>query len=149
MRNLLLAGGLAMALGLPLAAADQADAASCSSRKLTGTIVGGVGGALIGDAVTHGAAGPILGGLGGALVGREIGKSGCRRTVYRSASRATRSSVRSAPRPAPVQRVYYDQYGQPVGATPVRYTSGACRTTTRSFYDDRGRLVERNVQTCR
>lgn len=146
MRNLLMVGGLAVALGLPLAAANPADAATCSSRKLTGTVLGGVGGALLGDAVTRGAGGPIIGGVGGALVGRQIGKSGCRRAVYRSASR---TSYRSAPRPAPVQRVYYDQYGQPVGATPVRYTSAACRTTTRSFYDDRGRLVERSVQSCR
>lgn len=147
MRNLLLAGGLAAALGLPLLAAPQsADAASCSSRKTTGTIIGGVGGALLGDAVTRGAAGPIIGGVGGALVGREIGKSGCRRTVYRSAARAP---VRNVAAPAPAQRVYYDQYGQPVRATQAGYAPSACRTTTRSFYDDRGRLVERNVQTCR
>ncbi len=147
MRNLLLAGGLVAALGLPLLAAPQnAEAASCGSRKATGTILGGVGGALLGGAVTHGSAGPIIGGVGGALVGRQIGKDGCRRTVYRSAS--YRAPARAA-QPAPARRVYYDQYGQPVGATPVRYTAGSCRTTTRSFYDDRGRLVERNVQSCR
>ena len=50
----------------------------------TGTIVGGVAGALLGREVTRnrrnsGTTGAILGGAIGALAGRSIDKSGCRR----------------------------------------------------------------------
>jgi len=39
----------------------------------TGAVVGGVGGALVGHAVTgHGLAGPLVGGAAGALAGRHI-----------------------------------------------------------------------------
>jgi|SRR6185312_4248517 uncharacterized protein YcfJ len=44
----------------------------------TGTIIGAGAGALLGAAVTHGAAGPIAGAVGGGLLGRHIG----RRTVH-------------------------------------------------------------------
>jgi len=40
----------------------------------TGTIVGGVGGALVGNAVGGGTAGTVAGGVGGALLGRHIDK---------------------------------------------------------------------------
>ena len=150
MRRPLAIGGLALALALPLLSPATADAASCRSRKATGTVLGGVGGALLGGAVTHGGAGPILGGVGGALVGREIGRSGCdrpRAVAYRAPARAQQA----APAPRPARYVYYDQYGNPVAAgpatTPVRYTS-SCRDEVRSFYDERGRLAHRSVQVC-
>jgi len=149
MRRSLMISGLALALALPLFSPATADAASCKSRKTTGTILGGVGGALLGGAVTNGATGPIVGGVGGALVGREVGRNGCRQreVAYRAPSRAPRA----APAPQPARQVYYDQYGQPVSAgsapTPVRYTAG-CRDEVRSFYDERGRLAQRSVQVC-
>jgi hypothetical protein len=160
MRNWILMGGLAAAIALPLAAApDDASAASCRSRKLTGTVVGGLGGALLGGAVTHGSAGPIIGGLGGAVVGHEIGRSGCRRytrsysyraPAYRSSSRTRSSAARAADAAPPPRRVYYDQYGAPVSyaATPVRTSAGACRSVMRAFYDERGRYVQRETQVC-
>lgn len=42
------------------------------SRGTTGTIVGGVGGALIGNAIGGDALGTIAGGVGGALLGRHL-----------------------------------------------------------------------------
>jgi len=68
---------------LPIAGPTSVDAATRHHRHryyrtchrhdgTTGAIVGGVGGALVGGAVTHGAAGPIIGGVGGALLGRHI-----------------------------------------------------------------------------
>jgi hypothetical protein len=39
-----------------------------------GTIVGAGAGALVGAALTHGAAGPIIGAVGGGLLGRHIGR---------------------------------------------------------------------------
>jgi uncharacterized protein YcfJ len=118
---------LAVACATPmLAAPDSASAASCRDRKVTGTVIGGVGGALLGGAVTHGAAGPIVGGLGGAVVGHEIGRNGCyqpRPTAYHQRSRTYRSPSRysssSSAAPRPVRYVYYDQYGQPISSGPA------------------------------
>jgi hypothetical protein len=46
------------------------------SDGTTGLIVGGVGGAVVGDAIIgHGLLGPIVGGVGGALGGRAIDRS--------------------------------------------------------------------------
>ena len=43
-----------------------------------GTIAGGVGGAVIGNAVGGGTAGTVLGGVGGALLGRHLDKKNTR-----------------------------------------------------------------------
>ncbi|NQE60654.1 hypothetical protein [Caulobacter sp. RHG1] len=145
------------ALALPAALAPvEANAASCSSRKATGTVLGGLGGALVGNAISDGGGGLIVGGVGGALIGRQIGKSGCRKrvttTYYDSGPRAARAA-----QPAPVQTVYYDHMGNPVARGEVRNgtfqtvstgSNAACRTETRSYYDERGRLTERPVQIC-
>jgi len=111
---------LALLLAAPLVMTPvNADAATCGTRKLNGTLLGAAGGALAGGAVTHGSTGPIVGGLAGAVVGREIGRSGCTTTRYYRSSRA-RPAYRSAPARyyAPpredVRRVnYYDEYGRP------------------------------------
>lgn len=146
MRNLIVLGSLAAVLALPLVSAPTAaDAASCSSRKTTGTILGGVGGALIGNSISGGGGGAVIGGLGGAVVGHEIGRSGCRR--YRTAAYHS-----SAPAPRATRSVYYDQYGRPVGSSPgyvpASYGAPTCRTETRAYYDERGGLVQRPVQIC-
>lgn len=151
----------AMALPVTLAPTD-ADAASCRSRKATGTVVGGLGGALVGNAIKRGGAGLLIGGVGGALVGREIGKSGCNRTrtVYYEGGSRGASAYRAQPAPQPVRQVYYDHMGNPVASGEVRggafqqvsaptgANGGACRNANMSFYDDRGRLTTRDVQIC-
>lgn len=152
--------GLAIgAMALPALAPSQADAASCRSRKTTGTVLGGVGGALLGNAVSKGGGGLIIGGVGGALVGREIGKSGCHRTrtVYYDSGSSSRASAQPA-RAQPVRQVYYDHMGNPVASGQVQNgtfqqvsapISGAtCRDATISYYDERGRLSQRAVQIC-
>ena len=118
MKKTLACTALAALMALPLLAAPTAADASCRSRKLNGTILGGVGGALLGGAVTHGSTGPIVGGLGGAVVGHEIGRSGCgRRTAYQAPQRR---SLRASKAPASATRtVYYDRYGNVVGSEPV------------------------------
>lgn len=119
MRKTLIAVALsAMAAAPVLASASDADAASCRSRKTTGTLVGGVGGALVGNAVTDNSGGAILGGLGGALLGRQVAKSGCKRVVYRTATRTR--YVQPAPKAPAARKVYYDQHGNVVGSAPVR-----------------------------
>lgn len=118
MRKTLALTALAALLTLPLVA-GPADA-SCRSRKLNGTLLGGVGGALLGGAVTHGSTGPIVGGLGGAVVGHEIGRNGCGR--HARAHYQPRHATRYAnEQPRAVRKVYYDQYGNAISAAPVEY----------------------------
>jgi hypothetical protein len=151
--------GLAIgAIAFPaMLAPSEADAASCHSRKATGTVVGGLGGALVGNAISKGGGGLLVGGLGGALIGRQIGKSGCHRT--RTAYYDSGSRMPAATRPAPVRQVYYDHMGNPVARGAVRDgtfqqvssvtpSGGACRNATISYYDDRSRLAKRDVQIC-
>ena len=119
MRRRFMIAGLALAVAAPA----TADAASCSSRKTTGTVVGAVGGGLLGGALTHGAAGPLIGAGAGALVGHQVGKNGCRKTYSRSYRRAE----------------------------PARYASSgpSCRYETRTYYDERGRAVQSPIKVCR
>jgi hypothetical protein len=49
-----------------------------SGNGAVGTVAGGVGGALIGNAVGGGTLGTIGGGIGGALLGRTLDKSNTR-----------------------------------------------------------------------
>lgn len=158
--------GLAGALSLAMLAAPSAASATCADRKMTGTVLGGVGGALIGNSISRGGGGAIVGGLGGAVVGHEIAASGCGRDGYGDqgyrSGRGYRRTRADAPRA--VRYVYYDQYGDPVAQGPVSggpaYTQAAygdrtpygapsdCRTETQAYYDNRGALVQRPVQVC-
>jgi surface antigen len=142
--------GIAAALTVPLLAAPASADASCAGRKLGGTVIGGVGGALIGNALGRGT-GAVIGGVGGAVVGHELAADGCRhsRSAYRRATY-------DPPRPLSVQTVYYDQYGSVVPIAPAGYPapaqavydSPACRTETRSYYDSRGASVPTEVRVC-
>jgi uncharacterized protein YcfJ len=119
MRKIISLTALSAVFALPLIAGATEASASCHSRKTNGTILGGVGGALLGNSISHGGGGAVVGGLGGAVVGHEIARSGCksRRVAYRAPSRA-RYAAAPAPRTA-VRKVYYDQYGNPVASAPV------------------------------
>jgi hypothetical protein len=109
MRKTFIATAMAALIALPLiAGASDADA-SCRGRANTGTAVGAVGGALVGNSISRGGGGAIIGGLGGAVLGHAIAKGGCahsRHAYYRH------SNARyAANRP-----VYYDQRGNAVSA---------------------------------
>jgi hypothetical protein len=117
MKKTLAYTALAALIALPMLAAPSDADASCRSRKVNGTILGGVGGALLGGAVTHGSTGPIVGGVGGAVVGHEIGRGGCSRSHTYYAPRHTSSARAQAA--TPVRKVYYDRYGNVVSSEPV------------------------------
>ena len=124
MRPTALITGLAAAFAVT--AAPVAADAACQKRT-NGTIIGALGGALVGSAVagrgdrTEGA---LIGGAAGGLVGNQVSK--CRR-----------SSSRAYQRPArPAQRASYDR-------------APSCRTETRAFYDHYGRVVRQPVRVCR
>lgn len=117
-----IAMALAAALALPMAAAPLDAHASCQGRKTTGTVLGGVGGALLGNSISKGGGGAVIGGLGGAVIGHEIAKSGCtyRRAHYRT---ATRARYADAPAYQPERKIYYDRYGNPiVSPAPTVYS---------------------------
>jgi uncharacterized protein YcfJ len=121
MRRIFAVTALATALSLPLIVGSTDANASCQSRKNTGTIIGGVSGALLGNAVSSGGGktgGTIIGGLGGAVLGHEIAKSGCHgsRHAYYRPSRSRYATAQSPDygRPDYGRKVYYDQYGNAV-----------------------------------
>jgi hypothetical protein len=110
MRNTFTLAAVATLIALPLIAGPTGASASCQGRKDTGTVLGGVGGALLGNSVSRGGGGAIIGGLGGAVVGHEIAKQGCGgggRAYYRRGH--TRYAHGSAYRPT--SQGYYDQRG--------------------------------------
>lgn len=76
-RKAICSAALVALVALPLVAGPTAASASCRGRANTGTVVGGVGGALLGNSISHGGGGAIIGGLGGAVIGHQIAKSGC------------------------------------------------------------------------
>ena len=122
MRKTIPIAALAAAVSLPLILGSTDAAASCQARKNTGTVLGGVGGALIGNSISKGGGGAVIGGLGGAVLGHEIAKSGCgpsRHAYYRSGHSRYASSYASSY--APTQKVYYDQYGNAIVSPSQTY----------------------------
>jgi uncharacterized protein YcfJ len=126
MRRILLVTGLAACMAIPAAA----NAASCSSRKTNGTVIGAVAGGLLGNAVAGRGSrtgGTLIGaGLGG-VVGHEVAKNGCKPKAYRT-TRASRAPARSP---------------------TYRQASVNCSYETRPFYDERGQLVYAPSRVCR
>lgn len=125
MRHYLTIASLAAALAVPAVAAPvKAEARTycdqrAHDRKVTGTVLGAIGGALVGHAVSH-KNGAVIGGLGGAVVGNQLARTKCD------------TGARTAARPA-----YY------------RSASTRCRYESRPFYDERGRLFYEQVRVCR
>lgn len=123
MRRYLTIAGLTAALAVPAIAAPAQARTYCDQqahdRKVTGTVLGALGGALVGHAVSN-KNGAVIGGLGGAVVGNQLARTKCD-TGERSASRTR----------------YY------------RSASARCHLESRPFYDERGRLFYDQVRVCR
>jgi len=111
MRSTFGMAALAALIALPMLAASNDADASCRGRKNTGTAIGAIGGALLGNSISKGGGGAVVGGLGGAVVGHEIARSGCNSS--HADYRHTRTN-RYAYENRPAQRIYYDRYGNPV-----------------------------------
>lgn len=115
MRKTLTTAAMTALIALPLIAGASDASASCRGRANTGTAIGAVGGALLGNSISRGGGGAVIGGLGGAVLGHEIAKGGCRRShnaYYRRANGRYADS-----RYASGRTVYYDQKGRPVTST--------------------------------
>lgn len=151
MRHLIVAALTGAALAG--AALPTPASASCYGRKTTGTVVGGIGGALIGNSIARGGGGAILGGLGGAVAGHAIAASSCRHYYYRHSYYRPAYHRYYERRSARYGR--YDAnrdyaYGAPQ-PSPAGYAggpSGACPLVNRSYYDDRGNLITQEVPSC-
>lgn len=72
----------ACAVGL-LALGTAGASANCETAKTTGTVLGAVGGGVIGNVITHGSViGTLAGGAGGGFIGHRLSGNGCHRVAY-------------------------------------------------------------------
>ena len=146
MRRMLFAAGLTLAVAAGSAAEARSGCeAYAHNRKVTGTVVGAIGGGLLGSAVAgHGSkgTGALVGAGLGAVVGNNLSRVHCRGGYAR-----TRYSHRYAR-----TRTYGPAYAAAPGyATDPRYamnTSASCRYVNRPYYDPAGRLLYAPVQVC-
>lgn len=119
---------IAMIAGLAIAVLAAPAAEAACQKRTNGTVIGALGGALLGSTVagrgdrTEGA---LIGGAAGGLVGNQVSK--CKRTYTRSASR-TRS----------YQSAAYDRQRAP-----------SCRYENRPYYDSYGDVVYQPTRVCR
>jgi hypothetical protein len=134
----IITSGLAGALAVPLLVAPATASASCYGRQVTGTVVGGVGGALIGNSISRGGAGAVLGGLGGAVLGHEVARSTCRHERYRY-----RHAEYDRERYRPYRSGYggYQGEGYPNGTYAANAQYGQAPPQPTAYYDSRGNLV--------
>jgi uncharacterized protein YcfJ len=121
MRKTLSSAAMVALIALPLIAGPTGASASCRGRANTGTALGAVGGALLGNSISRGGGGAIIGGLGGAVVGHQIAKSGCGSSGYTRHSSYQRSHTRYASSRDNYGNsrdrgghVYYDERGNPI-----------------------------------
>jgi uncharacterized protein YcfJ len=144
MRRMLFALGVSLAV----AAASTAQARSgCEAyahhRKVTGTVIGALGGGLLGSAVAgHGSrgTGALVGAGLGAVVGNQMSRVSCDHRRYRSARYSRRRSTYAARRAYPQAPAYAGAYGT--------NSSASCHYVTRPYYDQAGRLVYAPMQVC-
>jgi len=133
MRRTLMVLGVVAAVAAPsLASASDYCGQRAHDRRVTGTVLGGVGGALIGGAIGHSGTGALLGGLGGAVIGNQVARTSCdRHYAYRNRTRYAH---------------HYDNryYNNAAYAAP-----GGCHYETRPYYDERGQLTYQPTQVCR
>jgi uncharacterized protein YcfJ len=111
MRKTITTAALAALIALPLIGGASSADASCRGRANTGTAVGAVGGALVGNSISKGGGGAIIGGLGGAVLGHQIAKSGCGSTTRRAYYRRGAHNGYASRAPS---RIYYDQNGNAI-----------------------------------
>jgi uncharacterized protein YcfJ len=124
-------GACLIALSAPLAAHAGSCESDARNRRVAGTVLGAVGGAVIGNQVSH-SGGTIVGGLVGGFAGNQLSRTHC--PHYSRASRRERRHETPPPRPS-----------QEAQQGP---TTGACAMEDRPFYDAHGNLVQKQVQVC-
>jgi uncharacterized protein YcfJ len=151
MRRKLFAAGLALALAASTAAEARSGCeAYAHNRRVTGTVVGALGGGLLGSAVAgHGSkgTGALVGAGLGAVVGNQLSRTSCDHYAYRRTRHRYARTRTYAPSP------YAGAYGQNASAyAPAGYSryasASSCHYVTRPYYDQAGRLVYAPMQVC-
>lgn len=139
MRRALFAAGLVLAVAASSAAEARSRCeAYAHNRKVTGTVIGAIGGGLLGSAIAgHGSkgTGALVGAGLGAVVGNNMARVSCDRYAYRRTHHYAR-------------RTYYR--GAPY-AGEGRYavnTGASCHYVTRPYYDATGRMVYAPQEVC-
>ncbi|HKR88932.1 MAG TPA: glycine zipper 2TM domain-containing protein [Phenylobacterium sp.] len=137
MRRTLIVAGLVAVLGAPsIASARTYCEQRAHDRRVTGTVLGGVGGALIGGALGD-TKGAVIGGVGGAVVGNQLARTKCysppRQASYHRSARYGRTTS------APAAKGYNASYAAPRG----------CAYETQRYYDERGQVVYTPTKVCR
>jgi uncharacterized protein YcfJ len=124
---LILAAG-AVSLSIPsFAEARSGCQQRAHDRRVAGTVIGGIGGAVLGNAVSRRGGGALIGGLGGAVIGNQLSRRSCDGAGY-----------------------YYRHHRHTRYSSSGYYTRRTnCSVRDASYYNDRGVLVTRQVQTCR
>jgi uncharacterized protein YcfJ len=137
MRRTLMVAGLVAAMTAPsFATARDYCQQRAHDRKVTGTMLGAVGGALVGGAVAD-TRGALIGGVGGAVIGNNLARTKCdRRVAYRTRTRYAHSAPA---RTYDNGRYNSASYGAPRG----------CSYENRRYYDERGQVIYAPVQVCR
>ena len=106
--------------------------AQAHDKKVTGTIVGGVLGALAGNALSHGGGrtgGTLLGGVAGAAMGNNVSRTHCNDGY--------------------VARAYDNRYYDTRHNRYRRgYNENRCSWREESYRDGYGRMTTRQVQVC-
>lgn len=140
MRRTFFAAGLTLALAISASAEARSRCESYAhNRKVTGTVLGALGGGLLGSAVAgHGSkgTGALVGAVGGAVVGNQLSRVHC------SGGYAYRRTHRYARATAPSYPAY---------ATDPRYTvntAAQCHYVSRPYYDEAGKLIYAPMQVC-
>ena len=130
-RYLIVASAVALMAVPSFASARDACQQRAHDRKVTGTVLGAVGGALVGGAVGD-TKGAVIGGLGGAVVGNQLARKKC--DTGQRAYRSNRQTSRQAYNRGPEYR--------------AARTNVSCRYESRPYYDSRGELVYSETRVC-
>jgi hypothetical protein len=157
MRSLVAASSLLALSSFAIVPAASAQVRACEqhNNQTTGTVVGAIGGALLGSALGghgHKSDGAIVGALGGAIVGNQIGKN----SVTADCSHAygfydNDGRWHANPVDRNVATGYYDRSGRWSNGTPNGYyaSNGAWVSATadmrQGYYDNSGRWVPPQV----
>lgn len=141
MRRMLIVAGFAVAAtaAAPSVEARTACDRYAHDRKVTGTVLGGVAGGLLGNVIAgrgDRTEGTLIGAGVGAVIGNQAARVKCDRGQRAYYAPAAQPSQR---RSAPARRVR--------DVRPASYTA-ACRYETRSFYNQYGELVQAPTRVC-
>jgi len=160
MRHMLFAAGLTLAVAASSAAQARSGCeAAAHDRRVTGTVVGALGGGLLGSAVAgHGSkgTGALVGAGLGAVVGNQLSRTSCDHYAYRRTShRYARARTYGPSYARGYGPTYAGAYGQNASAyapnggySNYATSNGSCHYVTRPYYDQAGRLVYAPMQVC-